>query len=108
VPENTKMMAELPGDLEVLRSELARFRERLASLSHIDPTIAARFREAKQRRDDMQEELNKLQVVVEEADTELARRFTNWRDMLAVDVEKISAAFRELMETCQYRGEVKL
>jgi chromosome segregation ATPase len=107
-PENMQMMAELPGDLEVLRSELARFQGRLASLSHIDPTIAARFLEAEQKRNNTQEELNKLQVVVEEGEAELARRFTAWRDMLAVDVDKINAAFRELMETCHYRGEVRL
>jgi hypothetical protein len=33
-------MAELPGDLEVLRAELARYKSRYAALSHIDPTIA--------------------------------------------------------------------
>jgi predicted nucleic acid-binding Zn-ribbon protein len=106
--ENKEMMAALPSDLEVLKSDLARLRARHASLSHIDPTIAARFREAEQKRTDTQARLEELQRSIEAAEAELAKRFNAWRQMLGGEVEKINGAFQELMQTCSYRGEVKL
>jgi chromosome segregation ATPase len=106
--ENKDMMAELSGDLEVLKAELARYESRYAALSHIDPTIAARFQEAESKRTETQERMNELEISIDENQSILTRKFENWRNMLAGDVDKINGAFQELMETCRYRGEVKL
>jgi chromosome segregation ATPase len=106
--ENKEMMAELPGDLEVLKAELARHQTRLASLAHIDPTIAARFREIQQKRDDTQAKVSEVQASIEEKQTVLMQRFAQWKDGLVVELRKINRAFQDLMATCEYRGEVRL
>jgi chromosome segregation ATPase len=85
--ENKEMMAELPGDLDVLKAELARLKLSDTALSHIDPTIAARFQEAEQKKAETQEKLDERQAIVEENEGTLMRKFNEWREMLTADGE---------------------
>ena len=106
--ENKAMMAKLSGDLEVLKSELARLKGRYNALSQINPAIAQRFAEAQKTCQDTQAAIDDLQGKVETMEQDVNQRFNDWRSMLSNDVAKINSAFQELMETCKYRGEVKL
>jgi chromosome segregation ATPase len=85
--ENKEMMAELPDDLDVLKAELARLKTSYTALSHIDPTIAARFPEVEQKKAETQEKLDELQAIVEENEGTLMRKFNEWREMLTADGE---------------------
>ena len=106
--ENKAMMAKLSGDLEVLKAELARLKGRYNALSQINPAIAQRYAEAQKNCSETQAAIEELQAKVEAMDADVTKRFNDWKTLLSSDVSKINAAFQELMETCKYRGEVKL
>jgi chromosome segregation ATPase len=107
-PEAKAMMAELPGDLEALRSELVRLKARHALLVLIDPTIGERFAEAERNRDETQAKISAAQAAVEAAAADLGHRFVSWRVLIGADVDRMNAAFQGLIAACQYRGEVRL
>ncbi|KAH0792271.1 structural maintenance of chromosomes protein 5 [Histomonas meleagridis] len=107
-PENKEMMATLPGDLDILKSELANYKARYAAIAHIDPTIAQRFAQAENKRNETKAKLEELQKKSEDNLIELDKRFTNWKQVVSNDINLISNSFTELMNSCGYRGEVHL
>lgn len=106
--ENKAMVQDLPDDLEVLRSELGRYQSRYASIRHIDPTIAQRYSDAEKKKGETEAKLREMTETIEQMTREYDRKFAEWKQMLSNDVAKINRAFHELMETCNYRGEVEL
>ena len=107
-PENIAMLAELDSDVDVLSDQLQRYKSRLNQLAIIDPTIQQRYSDAEKKANDTKQELDQLSQEYESASQDLEQRFTVWKQNMAKEVEKMNKAFKTLMETCNYRGEVHL
>ena len=107
-PENRAMLSELPRDVNLLQNELERYRTRLTQLQHIDPNIARRHAEYNKKMNDTKDELDKLKEEHEKMSSTFSTRFNRWKQSMGIEVEKMNSAFKALMETCNYRGEVQL
>ena len=107
-PENIAMLAELDSDVDVLNDQLQRYKTRLNQLAIIDPTIQQRYSDAEKKANDTKKELDQLTEEYETTSNVLSQRFTEWKQNMAKEVEKMNKAFKTLMETCNYRGEVHL
>jgi chromosome segregation ATPase len=99
---------ELQLDLDNLTDQLSRLEARLNQLAIIDPSIQKRYSEAEKKAQETKKELDNISSRHEDMKQEISERFTRWKQNMAKEVDKMNSAFRNLMETCGYRGEVHL
>lgn len=99
---------ELQLDLDNLNDQLSRLEARLNQLAIIDPSIQKRYSDAEKKAQETKKELDALTSQHEAMNQDLSERFTRWKQSMSKEVDKMNAAFRNLMETCGYRGEVHI
>lgn len=107
--ENTDLLQSLPSELDLLLDSLGRYKAQSEQLtSRIDSTIIEKHADKEKRLLEIKQDLQLAVEQEEQASKELQKRFSDWKSKMESEVRKMSESFRNLMESCNYRGEVRL